>query len=249
VRAWSGIALGLVVVLASACGGHPDVTSDSSAPKDEPVLETRCGNVVLPGPAVAPIDAEGEAALAQIPAWAPREGFVDDYDWFYASRSAGRLVLFGTARAAPPPGEPEYAEATFTRENGAWKPWGWGECRLDVAAPGYGPASWVLDAKPDAASTQLQVLINERACASGQPPEGREIRPVIDPADDAVTITVLVEPVSGGADCPGNPWHPVTVDLGELLGERTLYDGSAVPPIERGWPPSQTSLDSFGQEP
>jgi hypothetical protein len=248
VRAFFGAAV-VVVALSSACGGSPSVTSDPSSPADEPVLDTRCGNVVLPSPAVEPIDAEGEAALAQLPAWAPREGFADDYDWFYAERGAGRLVLFGQARVAPPPGEPEYAEATFVWENGAWKPWGWGECRLEVSAPGYGNASWVLDTQPDAASTRLQILINERACASGQPPDGREIRPVIDLADDAVTITVLVEPVSGGAECPGNPWYPVTVDLGEPLGKRTLYDGSAVPAMERSWPPSQSSLDSFGQEP
>jgi len=44
-----------------------------------------------------------------------------------------------------------------------------------------------------------------------------------------VTIIVLVAPVEGGAECPGNPWHPITVTLEAPLGSRQLLDGHQYP--------------------
>ena len=85
----------------------------------------------------------------------------------------------------------------------------------------------------DPSSSTLQIEIMERNCANGEPPVGREVVEVVDVTDEAITITVLVEPVPGLADCPSNPWHPVTVELGEPLGDRRLVDGSTIPPGER----------------
>jgi hypothetical protein len=143
-------------------------------------------------------------------------------------------------------GDPEFADASFVMEDGTWKPEGWGQCRVVVAAPGFGNATWATDPEsaPDPTASTLPIQIMERNCANGEPPEGREILPVVQGTADRVTITVLVEPVSGPANCPGNPWYPVSVDLGEPLGERPLYDGSTLPAVERLWPPPENPVNS-----
>ena len=63
----------------------------------------------------------------------------------------------------------------------------------------------------------------ERECASGQPPVGREIRPVVLSGEEVLEIVVLIEAPGGLAQtCQGNPWHRTTIDVGEPIGERTL---------------------------
>jgi hypothetical protein len=206
-------------------------------------------DAVLPS---TPIDSEGEAALAAIDEGAPAEsGFLDQYEWFTAESTDDRLILFGTPLGETPDGAPPYASATFEREGDTWRPGGWGQCRVEVSSPGFGIAHWVLDPTIDPASsgTELSVLINERACASGEPPVGREIVPVVLEESGTIVIVVLVEPVSGAADCPSNPWHPITIDLSEPVGDRRLFDGGVAPQIERFWPPSQDVLDSMGAQP
>ena len=47
----------------------------------------------------------------------------------------------------------------------------------------------------------------------------------------------MVEPVSGAAECPGNPWFPVTVELDAPLGDRTVVDGHMYPREDLSWPP------------
>jgi hypothetical protein len=51
----------------------------------------------------------------------------------------------------------------------------------ELTAPGFGNARLALDPEiaPDPASSELAVLITERAGASGQPPVDREVRPVV----------------------------------------------------------------------
>jgi hypothetical protein len=119
-----------------------------------------------------------------------------------------------------------------------------------VEAPGYGNARFVLDpdVEPTADDTTLSLLIMEMNCASGEPPIGREIRPVVTSDDTSVSIVVLVEPVEGGADCPSNPWYPVEVELDEPLGDRAVFDASVVPALERPWPPTASSQSSLGLE-
>jgi hypothetical protein len=86
------------------------------------------------------------------------------------------------------------------------------------------------DADLTPAATSIEVLVNERACASGTSAEGRIAPPTVEYGPDTVTITLAVIPVTGGADCPGNPDTPFTVELDEPLGDRTLLDGGTSPP-------------------
>jgi hypothetical protein len=199
-----------------------------------------------------PVDSEGEAALAVIDELAPVESaLLDQYEWFTAESADDRLILFGVPLGEMPTDSLPYASATFQPDGDTWLPEGWGQCRIEVSSPGFGNAYWVLDPEIDPASsgTELHVLINERECASGEPPVGREIVPVVLEEADSVTIAVLVERVSGAAECPSNPWHPITIELSEPVGDRTLFDASVAPQIERFWPPGQDVLDSLGAQP
>jgi hypothetical protein len=129
-------------------------------------------------------------------------------------------------------------------------PQGWGQCRIEVTAPGWGNARFVLDpgAEPDPTSSSVSLLVWEVACASGQAPDGRDIEPIIVAADEgSVSLVVLVEP-SHEASCPSNPSFPLRVDLAEPLGRRVIMDASVDPPFGRPWPPTQSSLDSQGFE-
>lgn len=163
--------------------------------------------------------------------------------------------MFGVpdpAAAEPSTGNPFYADATFGRENDRWVPQSWGQCRIEVNSADWGNAAFGLDpdVEPDPASSTISVVAWERACASGRAPEGRGVQAVVMDADEqTVAVVILVEPVHGDAECPGNPSFSFEVDLGEPLGERTVLDASVDPPFERPWPPTQTSLDSDGLDP
>jgi hypothetical protein len=246
--------LGTPVDAGSNGDGSAPVLSPPTTSDPEVRLEATCGSVRLEGGATPvlpsePLDDEAQEAMASIGDVAPGEvGYLDGYEWFVAERGAESITLFGRSVDQTPPGQPPHAYASFDRTGDGFRPRGWGQCRIEVSAEGWGNAHWILDEEPDAGSSQLAVLINERNCASGQAPIDREIVPVVVADVDRVTITVLVEPVSGDANCPSNPWHPVTVDLPEPLGNRPLLDGSEVPAIARPWPPTQSSLDSLGYE-
>jgi len=99
-------------------------------------------------------------------------------------------------------------------------------------SPGFGPATWALDPafqSPAANSTELHILVWERACASGSAATGRMSTPLIDYAAGTVTITVEVRGLPGIQACPGNQATPLAVQLTEPLGDRTLLDGGRDP--------------------
>ncbi len=98
----------------------------------------------------------------------------------------------------------------------------------------FGPATWALDPAypvPNAATTDLHVLVWERACSSGLPTTGRMSAPVIVSTADSLTITIGVRPPPGDTQsCPLPAGTPALVRLREPLGSRTLLDGGRVPP-------------------
>lgn len=99
-------------------------------------------------------------------------------------------------------------------------------------SPGFGPATWALDPafpSPAANSTELHILVWERACASGSAATGRMSTPRIEYAAGTVTITVEVRGLLGIQECPGNQATPLAVQLTEAIGDRTLLDGGRDP--------------------
>ena len=118
--------------------------------------------------------------------------------------------------------------------NGTLQATEYGQCDLAIAAPnGVTFASWWLDPAgppltPEA--TTLAILVRERECASGQPPEGRVLPPTIITTGDAFQIAIGIREQSTAQECPSNPAHAVEVILPEQLGSRGLFDASQFPP-------------------
>jgi hypothetical protein len=246
----------LALLATSACAGTaggPVATPPAQAAADQ--LRAACGAVEFDGlpadwstlPALGAV--EGDLDLAGL---AAERWFFDAHDWFVAAHSRGTLTLFGVPRESPAADDgsrPGYAYASLTSGGQGWVPRGWGQCRIEVTAPGWGNARFVLDpeAEPDPDSSTVSLLAWETACANGQAPDGRDVEPVIvAAAEGSVSIVVLVEPVRGDAVCPSNPGFPLQVELGEPLGRRVIIDASVDPPYERPWPPTRSSLDSQG---
>ncbi len=140
------------------------------------------------------------------------------------------------------PGDPPWVMVEATLGPDGWTAGGYGACHAQPVPPeGISMADFWLD--PDAAApgpdtTTLHGMIVERACANGKPPTGRVRPPIVAYDEHAVTITVTVSQIPGGADCPGNPSVPITIELSQPLGQRTILDGSVFPPRDTSGPPA-----------
>lgn len=216
----------------------PPTTVDAPgvASPTAPQLKASCDSVVFSS--VPPVldefpalDVDAQSAIDELvdgPTGVEAVGFGEDYRWSIASRTDEDLVLFGQGETS----EAGLANARFAREGGEWVPRGWGGCRVEIQADGFGPARLAMESGESlsADSTELSFVINERDCASGQAPTDRDVIPVVTETEDTVSIVVLVERVKGGAECPRNPWHPITITLESPLGSRQVLDSHEFPP-------------------
>ena len=107
----------------------------------------------------------------------------------------------------------------------------------------FGPATWAEDADfpaPGADTTELHLLVWERACSGGAPATGRISAPVVTFGPTTVTIALGVRPLEVpegyGVTCPGPPGTPVILRLSEPIGSRQLLDGGCTPPVVRASP-------------
>ncbi len=224
-----------LVAGASACGSDP-AKSDPATSDIGSLLKATCGPVtfdaVPPDPDEFPLlDADAQAGLDELingPTGVEAVEFAGDVEWSIALRSDDELVLLGEQQAAD---EPSWLYVQMVRQDGDWSPRGWGGCRIELDAPGFGPATVATSPElpPRAEDIELSLLINEVNCASGQAPVDREVVLRVTETAESVTILALVAPVEGDATCPSNPWHPVTVTLESPLGSRQLIDGHSYP--------------------
>jgi hypothetical protein len=102
---------------------------------------------------------------------------------------------------------------------------------------GFGPATWALDPAypaPGPDTTELHLLVWERACHGFVPETGRMSPPALIYTEATITITIGVRPLGGVNTCPLPPGSPTMVSLAEPLGARSLLDGGLDPPA----PPS-----------
>lgn len=236
------VVLGIVGLLRDTGGGGPvaspttttappPATTEPTPPVSAgPITAMACGSLVAPYSTTIPdgeaLGPEGEAAVAALSENEEGRFFTDEHELRLWSQGSETLTLLGRSTEG-------YGYAEFRRNGADWEPTGWGGCHWEPVAEGFGLATWVLAETPGPAATTILLNANERHCASGQPPEGREVVAAVISDDVSVTVTILVEPVQGGAECPSNPDFPFTVDLGEPLGDRVLFDGSEVPPVPR----------------
>ena len=232
----------VVVLLATSCA-KGTASEEGMQPAGSPMagLTASCGGAVfdrLPPDtsSFTPFSSFGQLDLSHVGGEAPffRE-FTSQYRWFVTQEGDGWRELWGEPSETSL--DPPYADLRIEKHDGSWAPVGWGQCRIELAAEGWGNARFVVDPKspPDPRSTEVTVLATENACANGGPPDGRTVRPVIlDENDRSVSIVILVES-GGGADCPSNPAFPFRVDLGAPLGDRQILDASVYPTIKQ-WP-------------
>lgn len=83
---------------------------------------------------------------------------------------------------------------------------------------------------PDPAATEIALEVYERACNSGEAAHGRVEVVRQDVTDGEVRLVIGVRPRGGNHECPSNPPTPVTVELDEPLGDRTVVDAAVLPP-------------------
>jgi hypothetical protein len=118
-------------------------------------------------------------------------------------------------------------------DDGAWMLMEAGPCvpRLVVAGD-LGEADLTLATEPRPDATVLELLVLERACASGRTAEGRVELVELEETADEIRLRVGVRPQPGEQECPGHPPTPFTVELAEPLGDRRILDAAVVPPRE-----------------
>jgi hypothetical protein len=229
----SRILFALAAVVLTACGGGP--LPIGAAP--EPASLTCDGGVAFPanvldGPGGAEngVDPAAQALRAHVATDHVEIDWLPDAGWIEAARS-GDVVLY---IAPDPAAAGSWMSVSVARgEDGAWAVDGWGGCALQpVVGAGLGIASFRVapefELDPDV--TEIPVLVTERACNSGEDARGRVVVSGIDEDDDSVTVTFAVRPRPGGQNCPSNPETPFLLELPAPLGERSLLDGSSVPP-------------------
>jgi hypothetical protein len=219
---------------------EPSVVVPSAGPTSTTML-VACGYHAYPGlgidgPRVEPGAGSRRARALRAALDTYREAFpgADGMAWRLAGRDeSGFLFLARDDRFA----ESGWLSIEAERRDGRWSTSMGGCDPRRVLAADIGVADWWLDPSfpaPGPEATTLQVLVLEQACASGTAPDGRIAQPEVVYATDTITITIGVRRSKGDQSCPGNPPVPLTVALTEPLGDRTLLDGSRLPPA----PPS-----------
>lgn len=152
-----------------------------------------------------------------------------DDGWIEAARSGSQVLYL----APEPTSEGSWHFVTVELDGGAWDVGGWGGCALQPdVGPMLGIASFRVapGAAPGPDATEIEVLVTERACNSGEDASGRIVAPAVVLGEERVVVTFAVRPRGGGQTCPSNPETPFMLELPEPLGDRALFDGSSVPP-------------------
>jgi hypothetical protein len=99
-----------------------------------------------------------------------------------------------------------------------------GPCALTVDLGEWRVPAIELDTPPDPSSRELQLLVTEQSCNSGENAEGRVEVVRIDETADQVSLVLGIRPQDGFRTCPSHPATPFTVTLSEPLGARTVLD-------------------------
>ena len=130
-----------------------------------------------------------------------------------------------------------FGHAEFRRHGDRWRLGGLGaspSCDPNVALPdGLNRVAIRLDpsSPPDPDGRTIHVLATEQACASGRKMGDALQGPQVVETDTAVLIAfAAIPPAERLVNCQGNPSTPVTIELAQPLGDRTIYDGLYVPP-------------------
>jgi hypothetical protein len=142
---------------------------------------------------------------------------------------SGDQTLF--AAQSPSAEEGSLAFVELRPIDGALGVGSYGECWPErVLGPDVGGGAWTLADPVSTGDAWLEVLVSERACASGQAPGGRVRPPTLAESSDSIIITFAVEPLDSAQDCQTAPPTPYRVELSAPVGDRELLDGLYFPP-------------------
>jgi hypothetical protein len=191
------------------------------------------------GISVGVLDQEGsaergddEAAAVLRGALAPTRDDTDealpDTGWIEVSRTDTTIKYL--ARGGQGPG---LAIVALVGRDGQWRLHGSGRCELvPEIRPGLDLAMFRVapgeELTPE--STNIEVLVTELGCNSGEDARGRIRVEHIVPGADSVTVVLVTVPRGGAQECPDNPETPFLLVLPEPLGDRVLLDGYSIPP-------------------
>ncbi|MDQ3955965.1 MAG: hypothetical protein M3285_10510 [Actinomycetota bacterium] len=232
----NGVALSLFFLAACGSAERQTKVGGDASPGSSSVLYT-CGDTafdpkLLEGPGDLE-DSEGALGDALRMLLKTPDGAMDGEGWRIVDQSGDEVLI-----AAPSPNDRHpYVSAVFERSGDEWKPVGWGDCLPMAVIGDRSPATWKLAAQPGDDTTELQLLVEERACSSGRALTEKNTRADIRYAKDEIVIIVSADSLSTGKNrtytCIGNsPW-PITVQLQEPVQGRRLIDGGSYPPAER----------------
>ncbi|WP_129784760.1 hypothetical protein [Promicromonospora panici] len=236
-RLTQGWTVALVVLIGgcaqtSAAGGAPDESGEYLC-QGTPVPAA----VLTDGATADQLGDEAAAALegASVPDIEPEQ-------WRVLTETSTEVYLI---RELPEPRDSDGERRTHellgagwvdeTEEGGeGWQLLRHGDCALRYDLGGLGDAIVALDPDnpPDAASSQVHLLITEIECAGGKPADGRVTLERLAQLEDRVELVIGVETPEGDQTCPSNPPTPFTVELDEPLGDRTLLDVAVYPERE-----------------
>lgn len=224
------------LLMAAGCTGIGSGASPAATPTDEPAsARVTCGG----GPSfgLAALDQPGGAELDDDPASAALRAhlatdhiemnWLPDSGWIEVARSESSVLYVAEGDGT------EFFFVTVEMQGGEWTVGGWGGCSLQPEIPlGAGLAMFRVapheTLTPD--TIEVDVLVTEMACNSGQDARGRILPPTITLSAESVTVVMTVRPRGGAQNCPMNPETPFLLVLPEPLGDRSLLDGSEIPP-------------------
>lgn len=230
----------VVVLLISGCrlngGALPSDRSTGGAPpsegSDPAISRVACDDVAFD---LALLDQPGEAengddaaavALREHLASGMETDFLPAAGWIEAVRTESRVLFVALTEGG-------LARVDMQLDGGQWRASGWGGCTLrPEIPPGMNIATFRVAPGETliAETTELDVLVTEVECNSGEDARGRVQEPAVIRSAESVTVIFTVVPRPGGHDCQSNPPTPFRLVLPEPLGDRALLDGSSIPP-------------------
>jgi hypothetical protein len=231
----------VVVLLISGCrltggappgDGSPGGAPSSTGSSDPAISRVTCDDLtfdlaVLSQPGGAENgDDPAAAALRDHLASGMETDFLPATGWIEAVRTESQVLFIA-------PVEGGVARVDMELDAGQWRASGWGGCTLRPEIPlGTNIATFRVapgeTLTPE--TTELDVLVTEVECNSGEDARGRVREPAVIRSPESVTVIFTVVARPGGHDCQSNPETPFRLVLPEPLGDRVLLDGSQIPP-------------------
>ena len=243
VRCAASFALVLVLAACGEGGGGRGAAAGSDAVVDG-ALEVSCGGSEFDITALS--GAPSVSSLPRGPAGAVDDAgapaFDASKDWKVVHRSDDRVELVrqleeplddgaGDVRTLESRTIEQITGATNVPD-GTWLLTSSQRCaaRL-VVESAFGEAALTLADAPSPSATTIDLLVRERACASGEPAHGRIEVVELDETVDQIRLHVGVRERRGGQTCQDNPPTAFSIQLAEPLGRREVVDASVVPPL------------------